>query len=138
MIEDLFDGIEYFQRYTIYNLPAEDRQIDALLLIAQLIRMEPEHAIQLEMSNNNDPREIHFAWQGEGYKVILTYPMEDYNWPNPLLLCGEDLAYEDVEEILRGICLEEKESDSIPVIMNHFRNVTSEAFGDLTLDGDSN
>lgn len=103
-------------------------------MIAQMIEMEPEYAVQLVLTHHDDPREFHFAWQGEGYKMVLAFPMEEFDWPNPLLLCGEGLAYEDVEEILRGICLEEREADSIPVIMERFRNVTAKAFGDFAPD----
>ena len=135
MIEDLFEGIEYFQRYTIYDLPAEERQIDALLLIAQMIEAEPEYAVGLVLTHHDDPREIHFAWQDEGYRVILVFPMEDFGWPHPLLLCGDGLTYEELREILRGICLEGRGTESFPVVMNEFRNVTDVAFGASGVDG---
>ena len=61
--------------------------------------------------------------------MILVFPMEAFGWPNPLLLCGEKLAFEDVQEILCGICLEGRETDSFSVIMNSFRNITSVVFG---------
>lgn len=129
MIEDVFVGIEYFLKFSIHNLPAEERQINALLSIAEQLKEEPEHAVQLVLTNHDDPREIHFAWQNEGYKMILVFPMEDFDWPNPLLLCGEKLAFDDVQEILCGICLEGRETDSFSVIMNSFRNITSSVFG---------
>ena len=66
--------------------------------------------------------------------MVLSFPMEDFDWPNPLLLCGEGLACEDVEEIVRGICLEGRETDSFPVIMKRFRNITKEVFGEFSPD----
>ena len=58
MIEKLFDGIETFLRFTMQDLPVEKRQIDALLLIVQLIKTEPEHAVQLVLPCHDDPGEL--------------------------------------------------------------------------------
>lgn len=132
MIEDVFFGIKFFLKFSIHDLPAEERQISALLSIAERLEKEPQYAVQLILTNHDDPREIHFAWQDEGYKMILVFPMEDYDWPNPLLLCGEKLAFDDVREILCGICLEGRETDSFSVLMNCFRNITSSVFGKTT------
>lgn len=132
MIEDLFDGINVFQCFTIHSLPAKKEQVDALLSISQLLKNEPEHAIQLLLTTHDDPRTLNLAWQGEGYKMILSYPMEDFGWLNPLLLCGEELTLEDVQEIIRGICLDGRSTDSFPVITNHFRDVTNVAFSAST------
>ena len=128
MPEDLFSGIEYYMRFTIHDLPAEEQQIDALLQIAEQLGNEQEYAVGLVMTHHDDPRGIHFAWQDEGYRVILTFPMDDFGWPHPLVLCGDGLTYEELREILRGICLEGRGTESFPVIMNEFRNVTDAAF----------
>ncbi len=128
MSDNPFFEVEYFQRYTIHNLPAWEEQIEGLLTIAQLIKVQPEYAVELVMTNHDDPQEIHFAWQGDGYNVVLTFPMDDFGWTHPLLLACEGLPYEELSEILRGICLEGKDTDSIPVIMNHFRDITSTVY----------
>lgn len=134
MIEDLFWGVREFRRFTFQALPVEEWRVEQLLFLVQLVKVDPERALELFLPTHDDPKGILIAWQGESYKVVLGFPMEDFGWPNPLLLCGEGLAFEDVREIMRGILLEGRDTESIPVIMDRFRDVTSKAFGDFPAD----
>ena len=134
MIEDLFWGVKEFRRFTYHALPVEERQVEQLLFIIQLVKVDPEYALELFLPTHDDPKGILIAWQGEVYKAVLAFPMEDFGWPNPLLLCGEGLAFEDVREIIRGILLDGRDTESIPIIMDRFRDVTSKAFGDCPSD----
>ena len=130
MLEDLFHGVKEFRRFTFHALPVEEWRVEQLHFIVQLVKAEPKYALELFLPTHDDPKGILIAWQGEGYKVVLGFPMEDFGWPNCLLLCGEELAFEDVRDIVRGILLEGRDTESIPVIMARFRNVTAEEYGD--------
>ena len=118
---------EFYQLYYDEDLSLSE--------IAEQRGNEPEYAVGLVMTHHDDPRGIHFAWQDEGYRVILTFPMDDFGWPHPLVLCGDGLTYEELREILRGICLEGRGTESFPVIMNEFRNVKDAAFEASGADG---
>ena len=120
---NLFEGIEYLQSLTIGSLPAKREQINSVLKIAGLLKNEPQYAVELVLAGHDDPAAFLFAWQGEGYKMVLRFPMEDFGWCHPLLLSGNKLALEDVEKILNAICLECKGTQDIDAL-NPFRNIT--------------
>ena len=132
-IEELFDGIQYTMRFTINSLPATKEQMDGLYELTRQIKEEPEHLIQLVLPNHDDPKEFHVAWQGDGYRLILAFPMDDFDWPNPLLLSGEHLSFDELWEILEGVCQDECDTDSFPVI-EHFHDVTSDVYGETIPD----
>lgn len=129
MIEDVLPGVSRFERFTIHGLPAAGRDVDALLTFAELLPVTPERALQLVLPGHDDPMEILLAWLEDGYSMFLLFPMEDFGWATPLVLRGEGLAFEDVREILRGICLEKKGTAGFPIVMNGFRDCTEAVFG---------
>ncbi len=131
MIDALFEGIRYRESIGFHSLPANARQMEALLLLTRALRTDAEHMLELRFRGHDDPGGICLAWQGEGYRMLLLYPMEDFGWPNPLVLCGEDLTQEETEEILRGVCLERRETESFPIVQERFRDVTARAFGEF-------
>jgi len=63
--------------------------------------------------------------------MILVFPMDDFQWPNPLLLSGDGLLFDDVKEIIQGICLESRETSEFSIIMDHFHDITADVFGDF-------
>lgn len=130
MIEDLFEGIELFQDYAIYQLPEEKRQIDTLLLLIKLIKHAPGYGLDLVLACNDWPRQIVVAWQREGYKMVLKCRMAVYDLPTPLYLCADRLTFGDVRDLLHGICLEGKSLDDFPRLNNRFQDVTREVYGD--------
>ena len=66
----------------------------------------------------------------EGYFLALSYPMDDFGWSHPLILAEGDLPYEDVEQVIRGVCEEGKSTGDIPVVMEKLKDCTGEAFGE--------
>ena len=127
-IDELFDGIRYTMSFTINSLPATKEQMDGLYELTKQIKEEPEHLIQLILPNHDDPREFFIAWQGDGYRLILVFPMDDFDWPNPLLLSGENLSFDEFWEILEGVCMDGCTTDSFSII-EHFHNVTDDVYG---------
>ena len=127
----VFEGITDYQRFTLHSFPAEKSQIEDFLLLVQLMRITPERSLRLEIPNYDDPQEILLAWQGDSYKMILSFPMDDFGWPNPLLLCGNGLSYEDVSKIIQGICVKKRSTGRLSGIQ-HFRDITSTVFGEFT------
>ena len=128
MIEDLFSGIQYWLGLKINSLPAEEQQIGALLQLTQRFAEEPEYAVKLTLPSHDDPRGMYFAWQGEGYFMVLAIPMEDYGWSHPLVLAAGGLAYGEVESVLEGVLLAGKSTDEIPVIMEKMKDITSTVY----------
>ncbi len=126
---DLFKGIEFLQSFTIGSLPARKEQIHSVLRIAERLRSEPQYAVGLVLADHDDPGTFLFAWQGDGYKMVLYFPMEDFGWSHPLLLASDGLALEDVEKILKGICLDGKETGDMDEL-NSFRDVTYLVYGE--------
>ena len=126
-IGKMFPGYGSRQCCTIRFLPATEKQAESLLKIAQAVQNDPSHVVHIILGHD-DPGEILFAWTGSGYRMVLSFPMDDWNWTHPLLLQGDALSYDDVAEILTGILLEERDTDSFPVIMNGFREISSAIF----------
>ena len=124
MIEDLFNSIQYWLGLTINSLPANERQAGVLRQLTQRFKEEPEHAVKLMLPSHDDPREMYFAWQGDGYFMALAFPMEDFGWSHPLVLAADALAYDELENVLDGVLLEGKSTDEIPVVMEKMRNIT--------------
>ena len=84
----------------------------------------------MSMPNNDDPQEIRIQWIDDGYFVGLTFPMNDFGWTHPLLLAAEGLPYEDVEMMIKEICMKQMETGDIELINKRFRDVTGEVYGD--------
>lgn len=133
-IEELFDGIRHTIELLFMRLPADRQQIEKLLRLAGYLNEASEYVFKLDLADYDDPREICLAWQGDGYRMILAFPMEESGLPNPLVLSGEGLTYSEVSEIVKGVCLDGRETDSFPLIMERFHDVTSELYGDSSAD----
>ena len=131
-IENLFEGIQEFQRYRLFAYPPEKRQIEEFLQIVRMMQIIPERAFQFVIPDHDDPQEILLGWQEKGYKMILVFPMDDFGWPCPMLLCGDGLSFEDVSGIIKGICLEGRDTGSFPLVMNEFRDITSAVFKEFS------
>lgn len=131
--ETLFDGINNVMRFTINELPATKEQMDGLFQVAQAIKDEPEYLVQIVLANHDDPKEFHFGWQRDGYRLILVFPVGEFDGTWPLLLSGEHLSFHDLWEILEGVCQNGCGADSFPVI-DTFHNVTDDVFGETIVD----
>ena len=130
-IADFFDGIDYTMLFGIHDFPASRYQLEGLLDLTETLEDEPEHLLRIVLNAHDDPREIWLARQAGGFRMVFAFPMDDFGWPVPLLLCGDDLSSDEVEELLTGICLEGRETDSFPLVEDRFRDVTGAVFGDF-------
>ena len=128
MIDKLFEGINYTMSFAINSLPASEQQIDALLKITRQLANEPEYVLELKLNGHDDPNEFLLAHQGEGYKMVLVFPMDDFGWRHPLLLAGENLSYDEAADILHGICIEGKDTGAFTLITDHFKNATDKVW----------
>ena len=128
-INDLYNGIDYIMEFCITMFPATDEQMDGFFQIIQVLPEKPEYLVELVLPNYGYPREFHVAWQDNGYKVILVFPKDEDESSNPLLFAGEALSFEEVHEIIWGICKEEKEAEDIPLIGDAFHDVTDLVYG---------
>lgn len=126
----------YMEQFTLNTLPMDDRQLEAILTITRLLKNDPDHGLILLMPNNHDPREIRIRWLDDGYFVGFNYPMEEFGWSHPLLLGAVGLEYKDVEMLVTEICVNQTETENIELVMNEFRDMTSQVYGeDGTIKG---
>ena len=132
MAEKIFENAEFVMEFLFRSLPAEDEQMEALYKLIAAIADEPGHAVHLTLADHDDPREFHIAYEDGGYKVVLSFPMDDFGWPNPLLLAGEHLPLGDVIDILDGICRQGMETGDFEIIYNGFHNITESVYGDFS------
>ncbi len=132
MTEKIFEKAEFAMEFVIRSLPAEEEQMHKFYALVEAIADEPEHALQLTLADHDDPREFHIAYEDGGYKVVLSFPMDDFGWPNPLLLAGEHLRLEEVMDILDGICRHGMETGDFEIIYNGFHNITESVYGDFS------
>ena len=118
----------YMEQFTLNSLPMNDRQLETILTITRLLKIDPDHGLILLMPNNDDPQEIRIRWIDDGYFVGMCYPMEEFGWSHPLLLGGEGLRYEDVEMLVTEICVNQTGTENIEIVMNDFRDMTAQVF----------
>ncbi len=123
------DNVLWIEEFTVNTLPMNDRQLDAFLMMTNALQHDPEHCLVLKMPNNEDPEEIRICWNNGGYYVWLSFPMDEIGWPHPLVLAAEGLEYDDVEMLVTEICVNQTGTENIELIMNDFRDVTSEVDG---------
>ena len=50
-------------------------------------------------------------------------------WTHPLLLGAAGLEYKDVEMLVTEICVNQTETEKIELVMNEFRDMTSQVYG---------
>ena len=117
-------------RFVYDELPLNQRDLEELLLIIQLLSIDRLRILQIVFPGYDDPEEIRIAALKEGYYLGLSYPMDDYGWEHPLLLAAENLPIEEVNEVIQGICAEEKSTGDIPVVMEKLKDVTAMVYGE--------
>ena len=120
----------YMEQFTLNTLPMDERQLEAILTITRLLKIDSDHGLILLMPNNHDPREIRIRWIDDGYFVGFIYPMEEFGWSHPLLLGAVGLEYKDVEMLVTEICVNQTETEKIELVMNEFRDMTSQVYGE--------
>ena len=120
----------YMEQFTLNTLPMDERQLEAILTITRLLKIDSDHGLILLMPNNHDPREIRIRWIDDGYFVGVNYPMEEFGWSHPLLLGAVGLEYKDVEMLVTEICVNQTETEKIELVMNEFRDMTSQVYGE--------
>ena len=120
----------YMEQFTLNTLPMDERQLEAILTITRLLKTDPDHGLILLMPNNHDPREIRIRWIDDGYFVGFNYPMEEFGWKHPLLLGAVGLEYKDVEMLVTEICVNQTETEKIDLVMNEFRDYTTQVYGE--------
>ena len=124
------DNALYTVQFTLKTLPMSDRQLEGFLRVTQALQTDPEHELVLQIPNNDDPQEIQIRWNDNGYFVGFSFPMDDFGWSHPLVLAAEGLEYEDVEMLVREICVNQTDTESIELFMHEFRDVTGQVYGD--------
>ncbi len=117
------------EQFTFDTLPLSERQLNDILLITKMLRIDPERGLILKMPNYDDPEEIRIRWIDGGYFMGLSFPMDEIGWSHPLVLAAEGLEYEDVEMLVTEICVNQTDTMEIELIMTDYRNVTSEVYG---------
>lgn len=121
----------YMEQFTMNSLPMNDRQLESILMITRLLKIDHDHGLILNMPNNEDSQEIRIRWIDNGYFVGLAFPMDDFGWTHPLLLAAEGLAYEDVEMLITEICVKQTSTENFELVMNDFRDVTGQVYEDV-------
>ncbi len=116
-------------RFVYDELPLNQRDLEELLLIIQLLSIDRLRILQIVFPGYDDPEEIRIAALKEGYYLGLSYPMDDYGCEHPLLLAAENLPIEEVNEVIQGICAEGKSTGDIPVVMEKLKDVTAMVYG---------
>ena len=116
-------------RFVYDELPLNQRDLEELLLIIQLLSIDRLRILQIVFPGYDDPEEIRIAALKEGYYLGLSYPMDDYGCEHPLLLADENLPIEEVNEVIQGICAEGKSTGDIPVVMEKLKDVTAMVYG---------
>lgn len=116
-------------RFVYDELPLNQRDLEELLLIIQLLSIDKLRILQIVFPGYDDPEEIRIAAHKEGYYLGLSYPMDDYGCEHPLLLAAENLPIEEVNEVIQGICAEGKSTGDIPVVMEKLKDVTAMVYG---------
>ena len=116
-------------RFVYDELPLNQRDLEELLLIIQLLSIDRLRILQIVFPSYDDPEEIRIAAHKEGYYLGLSYPMDDYGCEPPLLLAAENLPIEEVNEVIQGICAEGKSTGDIPVVMEKLKDVTAMVYG---------
>ena len=116
-------------RFVYESLPLNQRNLEDLLTIVQLLGIDRERVLQITFPGYDDPAEIRVAALQNGYYLGLSFPMEEFDWDHPLVLAAENLSREQVEEVLRGICGERKSTEEIPIVMEELKDVTNLIYG---------
>ena len=118
-------------RFQYSELPLAKRDLETLLTIVRaLLPLDKDRLLQVVFPGHDDPQEFRIGATSEGYFLALSYPMDDFGWSHPLILAEGDLPYEDVEQVIRGVCEEGKSTGDIPVVMEKLKDCTGEAFGE--------
>ena len=113
---------------TINGLPADEKQMDAVLGFLFGLRNRKDTSLVIRTGESELPQEILAAATDSGIYMELSYQMDDFDWKHPLVLAHDHLTEEEAFTVLIGI-LEER-TDNISIIMNEFRDVTSLIYPD--------
>ncbi len=117
-------------RFSYDELPLSGRDLEDLLLIVRMLAIDRERALQIVLNTYVDVDEIRVAAMKEGYYLGLSLPLDDLGVDHPLILASECLTVDEVESVLRDICGKGEFIETIPVVQEKLKDVTSQIFGE--------
>lgn len=117
-------------RFSYDELPLSERDLEDLLLIVRMLAIDRERALQIVLNTYVDVDEIRVAALKEGYYLGLRLPLDDFGVDHPLILESECLTIDEVEEVLREICGKGEFIETIPVVQEKLKDVTSQIYGE--------
>lgn len=117
-------------RFQYSELPITQRNLEDIQTLIRILRIDGNQVLQIVFPGYDDPEEIRIAALEDGYYLGMSFPMDDYGWPHPLILAAEDLSVEEVEQVIQAICGEGKSTEEIPVVMERLKDVSKQVFGE--------
>lgn len=111
--------------------PLTQKQCDSLIEMVQVLPDDGSEDILLEFTNlivddeadGDEVESIRVQRQGDTYKMVIGYNMEQYDWEESLYLGAEDVPEEVALEILRAVGMNEDSEIADDYIYNHFKNI---------------
>ncbi len=121
----------YTAAMTVLHLPAEDNVIAACLAFLECLENNDETNFRIQISEKNPdlPKSILISGSQNGFYMELAYRMDDFGWEHPLILANDQLSMDEAFEVLCSILVEQ--TDNIPLIFNHFQDVTSLIYNNI-------
>ena len=112
------------------TLPADKRSFDDMCIFIQIPEYPTPRGLEILLPNHNDPRAIRVLFQNGTYSMKMIFSMEDFGWTHPLILGTDGLSFEDVKLILTEICLNQRASKEIDIVVHGFQDITAQIYPD--------
>ncbi len=118
---------------SVLHLPVEEKDYPKYERLPALAKGREDVAVILRTHGPDAIRELRITCTGGVYYMEITYSMTDFGWPHSLLLAHDSLTAEEVGQALRSILVEG--TDDIPLITEHFHEISSRVWPDPKPDG---
>ena len=115
---------------TYKTLPADEREFRDMCTFVELFQLDAKRSLKVELPNWDHPQEFSVSYRDGNYRMRLTFPMEEFGWSHPMVLGADGMTFEHVKTIMTEICLYQSDTKNIPLIVESFKDITSEVYGE--------